>query len=569
INGQLVSSAGDPGTSRETTRPRLDPQTNVYHRNGAEELEIVLHVANFIDREGGRRRNIFLGTGEEANIRQYRTIAFEGILTGSLLLIGLYHLILYSFRRKEPLPLIFALVCFVFALRGVFQGERLILMLIEMPFSVYGKIWFIFYYILPPVVVLFLHYLFPQDVWPRMLHFILGIMTVFCVLTVFLSLSAGIRIMPYYHPVTLVSMLYAVWVLLRALRHSRPGSWPFTIGVFVLISTGIHDLLYTEGIIQTTYLAPAGLLAFVFSQSYFIAVLFSKSLARVKALSEQLRAYSIQLEDKVALRTRELENRNAAILESIEYARLIQSSVLPEDQELDRLFPERFLLWKPRDIVGGDFYWTHPTGENQGWIAVGDCTGHGVPGALMAMMAISLLNRETHILNTRNPAEFLHELNTAVRSALHREAQEKSANEGFDLLLAYYEPGRLYAAGAHLGIYCIHADGPRYYPGSRKGVGYVEPGSPFRFKSFEIDLEPGDSVYLMSDGLLDQNGGSKGFAFGRRRFMSLLGELQDKPFSSHAREIEDRLPRWADGRPQRDDIVLLGFSCTPQRYTMP
>ncbi|MFW6363259.1 MAG: 7TM-DISM domain-containing protein, partial [Spirochaeta sp.] len=330
INGQLVSSAGDPGTSRETTRPRLDPQTNVYHRNGAEDLEIVLHIANFIDREGGRRRNIFLGTGEEANIRQYRTIAFEGILTGSLLLIGLYHLILYSFRRKEPLPLIFALVCFVFALRGVFQGERLILMLIEMPFSVYGKIWFIFYYILPPVVVLFLHYLFPQDVWPRMLHFILGIMTVFCVLTVFLSLSAGIRIMPYYHPVTLVSMLYAVWVLLRALRHSRPGSWPFTIGVFVLISTGIHDLLYTEGIIQTTYLAPAGLLAFVFSQSYFIAVLFSKSLARVKALSEQLRAYSIQLEDKVALRTRELENRNAAILESIEYARLIQSSVLPE-----------------------------------------------------------------------------------------------------------------------------------------------------------------------------------------------------------------------------------------------
>lgn len=475
-------------------------------------------------------------------------------------MIGLYHVVLFSFRRKEPLPLVFALVCAVFALRGVFEGERLILMMFDLPFELYGKLWFILYYVLAPVVMLFLHYLFPRESWPWLLKTVLSVMAAFCLATLVLPLSAAIRIMPFFHPITLVSMLYAVRVLALAILHDRPGSRVFTLGMAILIATGIHDLLYTENIIESTYLAPAGLLAFVFSQAYFIAARFSNSLTRVQGLSEQLRAYSLELEDKVALRTRELEQRNRAIMESIEYAQLIQSSVLPSPAELQELIPHHFVIWRPRDLVGGDFYWSRALGKSRGWIAVGDCTGHGVPGALMAMMATSLLNREAHLLEPDNPAAFLHELNLAVRESLHQDMHDGKAHEGFDMILAYLEPGRLTAAGAHLGLYTLQDDGPAYFPGSRKGIGYVEPSSDFRYENFSIALQPGDHVYMMSDGLLDQSGGEKGFAFGRRRLLKLLEELHQHPFAEHSQRLDQAVKEYANGEAQRDDIVVVGFS---------
>ncbi|THB62487.1 MAG: hypothetical protein D6B26_07975 [Spirochaetaceae bacterium] len=557
INGDLVSQSGDPGTDDESTSAWILPQTNVYIKGEAETLNIVMHIANFHDREGGRRRAMMIGTSDQIMDIKHRSLASDSLLIGALLLIALYHAILYAYRRKENLPLFFALVCLAFALRTAFDNERIILLLIPFSFDVYGKLWFITYFIMGPGVQFFLQGLFPQEAFKPASFISLFFLTVFSLATLILPLEAGIAILPYYHLVTLAIMLYTLRIVLAAALRRRPGSLTFTIGVSILIITGIHDLLYTEGLIQSVYLTPSGLLFFVFSQAFFIASNYARSLTNIQHLSAQLAAYSSRLESTVKERTEILRQKKEVITHDISSARKVIDASIPSQEQLAVIFPRHFILNQPKDIVGGDFIWIDPKGRPI--IALGDCTGHGVPGALLSMLVMTVLSQEAHLLDPENPAHFVSHVHKIIRHSLHQSGKSRGNDDGVDLCLVCFEKNRIRAVGAHAGLYLVSKGKASVLNGDRKGLGYWRTPDDFNFSNMEINIQEDDCLYLLSDGLKDQNGGNRNLPFGNRRLLLLLEELDTMPIEARHQAIITALKAYSAGEPQRDDILVAGI----------
>ena len=274
------------------------------------------------------------------------------------------------------------------------------------------------------------------------------------------------------------------------------------------------------------------------------------------------------LEHKVASRTEALQQANSLLetsnkkmMDSIDYARLIQSSLLARPEELARLFDDSAVLWLPRDTVGGDFYALYPDGKDGFLLAVGDCTGHGVPGAFMTMAAKALLDRAVAGHGKHDPARLIGELNRGLHALLQR-GEEGAGDNGLDLALLHVAPGRRTAtfAGAKLVLWVMQADGRLdVVKGDRHSVGYRRTPLDAEFGNQSVQLEPGQRFYLFTDGILDQNGGERGFAFGRSRLAEALRVWRDRPLRLLADDLSGLLSAYRSTFTQRDDIALIAF----------
>ena len=279
--------------------------------------------------------------------------------------------------------------------------------------------------------------------------------------------------------------------------------------------------------------------------------------------------YTQNLEQKVDSRTRALqeangllESSNKKVMDSIEYARLIQSSLLPKREEMTRLFADSAVVWLPRDIVGGDFYALYADGEDGCLLAVGDCTGHGVPGAFMTMAAKALLDRAVAAHGTADPAALLAELHRGLH-ALLQSGQAGGSDNGLDLALLHIAPGRhrLTFAAAKLALWVLDADGKlTQLKGDRRSIGYRRTANDVFFANHAFDSTPGARYYLFTDGILDQNGGERGIALGRTRLAEALLHWRDRPLAEQAVAIDNLLADYRGVLPQRDDITLVGVS---------
>lgn len=286
----------------------------------------------------------------------------------------------------------------------------------------------------------------------------------------------------------------------------------------------------------------------------FFFLYVSRKLADPYQRSLQLNQH---LEGLVADRTKELQDRNEAILDSIQYARRIQVSLLPAEAYFKEAFRDFFVIWKPRDIVGGDFYWIKKT--EKGLItAVGDCTGHGVPGALMTMLAIAQLDRIVEQDKTLNPSELLQQLHQSVRKILQQE-QGGVSDDGLDLGLCYIEDGRVKFAGAAISLYIKSKEELQVVRGNRRSIGYRRTPQDYEFTQYEWDADDDTVFYLSTDGYFDQNGCEKGYSFGKKRFISLIQEVSGKPLFEQKDLFTDQLIRYMGDEPQRDDVTVLAF----------
>jgi len=261
-----------------------------------------------------------------------------------------------------------------------------------------------------------------------------------------------------------------------------------------------------------------------------------------------------------------LEKQNKEIRASIRYAKTIQQAILPGDNELEKHF-KSFIIYMPKDIVSGDFYWTS-TQENGKTItvyfAVVDCTGHGVPGAFMSMIGSRLLDEIVNEKMISSPAEILRLLNTMVRTALRQE--ETDNNDGMDLALCKLEiypdsKRKLTFAGAKRPLYIIKNTANKLitHRGDRKSIGgYSLSKKEIKFTNFDIDMEKGDMVYVFSDGIIDQNSPDRK-KFGRVRLEEALIDCAKLDPKEQKKVIEKRLIDYMQNEEQRDDITLAGL----------
>lgn len=289
------------------------------------------------------------------------------------------------------------------------------------------------------------------------------------------------------------------------------------------------------------------LMVFVF---YFASYRIANPLRLAKEMTQAL-------EKRVEERTHQLAEKNQEIMDSIAYAKTLQEGVLVTKRELRALLGRHFVLWRPRDLVGGDFYWVHASRSGGCYIALADCTGHGVPGALMTMALNAVLDHAVDRSDSE-PDALLTEINARMREILHRNSAEKMRDDGLDIALCRIEGRLLTFAGANLPLYVRRGEGVQMIKGDRMSVGYRSSREDFAFTLRRWEAEEGDTVYLTTDGYIDQNGGEKDFAFGRRRFMELLAALPPGDMELQKDALEDALQNYMQGRPQRDDITVFG-----------
>lgn len=291
--------------------------------------------------------------------------------------------------------------------------------------------------------------------------------------------------------------------------------------------------------------------------------------ASFNAMAETVRRHTQGLEGLVAERTRELTLTNRKLTDSLEYAHLIQESTLPAASRMAQALPDHFVIFRPRDIVGGDFY-ALVQDEAGLLLAVGDCTGHGVPGAFMSMSAAALLNQVAARAGAGDPARILREMNRAFKALLAQEGGERRLGEmdnGLDLGLLRLEAGRAVFAGARIALWTL-AEGEeevRVVPADPQSLGYRRSRADYPFRNREVDLRPGTRCYLFTDGFMDQNGGDHNFGFGRRRLAQRILAHRDLPMADQGEALARDLAAYMGGRPQRDDITLLGFRPGPTR----
>ena len=254
-----------------------------------------------------------------------------------------------------------------------------------------------------------------------------------------------------------------------------------------------------------------------------------------------------------------LEQQNKEILESIRYARRIQESILPDKQKIISAFADAFVLYQPKDVVSGDFYFFHRH-ENRNFIVAVDCTGHGVPGALMTMIANSILKEVIVKRGIHDPAEILRAVDDELYVELNKDEGRDISRDGMDAAVTVIdtENKTLEFAGAFRPMLLVR-DGEIFeFEANRFPIGFYG-DTEKQFTSQQFALQPGDACYLFTDGYCDQFGGEQKKKFNRKRFKELLLSVQPMSFSEQEAFLQYALLNWRQDEPQVDDILVIGL----------
>jgi serine phosphatase RsbU (regulator of sigma subunit)/tetratricopeptide (TPR) repeat protein len=285
----------------------------------------------------------------------------------------------------------------------------------------------------------------------------------------------------------------------------------------------------------------------------------NQKLAESKRQIEMINS-DLEIKNAEVLKQKDIiEQKNQAITDSIQYASRIQTAVLPPISFLSDWGIENFILYKPKDIVSGDFYWGVRK-NNKIILAAGDCTGHGVPGAFMSMLGHAFLDE---IVNTREPenaAAILDMLRDEIINALKQKGMTGEARDGMDISLVILDPrtGRLDYAGANNPLYLIRDGKMVRYIADRMPIG-IHFISFTPFTNQVVEIKKGDYLYIFSDGYADQFGGPKGKKFMYKPFQDLLLRNHSKPMELQKEILDNTFEKWKNDREQVDDVLVIGI----------
>ena len=257
-----------------------------------------------------------------------------------------------------------------------------------------------------------------------------------------------------------------------------------------------------------------------------------------------------------------INEQNLALTDSISYAERIQSAMLPPETYINELFNENFILYKPRDIVSGDFYWAKQVNQYVILVAA-DCTGHGVPGAFMSLLGISYLTEIVQRREITQANQVLNELRRLIKNSLRQHGERDEAKDGIDMALCVLnlKTRIMQFAGANNPLYLLRDHNGKLelktIKADRMPLGYYQ-GKDRPFTNHDISLEEGDTFYIFSDGYIDQKGGEDNKRYMSKSFKKLLLEIQDLPMPEQRRILDNSLSKWMGSNAQTDDILVIG-----------
>jgi serine phosphatase RsbU (regulator of sigma subunit) len=253
-----------------------------------------------------------------------------------------------------------------------------------------------------------------------------------------------------------------------------------------------------------------------------------------------------------------VEEKNKDITDSIHYAHRIQKAILPSREHQQRMLPSSFILFKPKDIVSGDFYWIEQWGDKT-IVAVIDCTGHGVPGAFMTFVAYSLLNEAVLEHGIDNPAAILNEMRRNLNKMLRQKNDSEALRDGMDISICAFDFKKmeLEYAGAYNPLWYIRKNVLKEIKADKQPIG-IFMDVPQPFTNHVLKLEKGDSLYLFTDGYADQFGGDKGKKFKYKSLQELLISIHEKTGEEQKHELDNTFESWKGNLQQLDDVCIFG-----------
>ncbi|MCA6364957.1 MAG: SpoIIE family protein phosphatase [Bacteroidetes bacterium] len=254
-----------------------------------------------------------------------------------------------------------------------------------------------------------------------------------------------------------------------------------------------------------------------------------------------------------------IQAKNRDITSSIEYAQRIQQAILPETNQINAFFSDHFIIYQPRDIVSGDFYWMAEKDEMI-YIAAVDCTGHGVPGAFMSLISYNLLN-EALIVSSTRISDVLENLRLSLYSQLKKYDEESIIYDGLDISLISFDPRTrlLSITNSNRPSFIISGDVLTHVKSCKTTIGGVQYSTNEKFDTVQVLGKPGDKIYLFTDGYTDQFGGPKNKRFGRASFERMLLEISDLPMPEQRNIIIRRYNEWRGVNEQMDDMLVIGL----------
>lgn len=285
--------------------------------------------------------------------------------------------------------------------------------------------------------------------------------------------------------------------------------------------------------------------------------------ARVVERTSELESTNQELRKEIWENQRisdELYHHNLDLKDSIAYAKRIQESILPDEKSIQKSFPHGFVLFLPRDVVSGDFYWYYKR-NNLSYFAAIDCTGHGVPGALMSMIANELMNQAVIQKKLTDPSEILTLLNKLMVRTL-RQKNVNNMRDGMDLSLIVvdHDSDTLQFSGAFSSMYIFQNDEMSLYPGNRHSIGGHLEDVKKAFGTTKVSLSKGASIYLTTDGYIDQFGGPDGKKLMKKRFEEFLSGMQSLPMDEQKEALLNKFNEWKGPLNQVDDVLVAGLS---------
>ncbi len=334
------------------------------------------------------------------------------------------------------------------------------------------------------------------------------------------------------------------------------------LGIILILAIGLVTLYYT-------HLKRSKKLSRALEER---RILLANQSSELKEKNEELtvlnEAFSKQNEqileanEELTVLNEAINNQKNEILDSITYAKRIQAAMLPPEQYFHEILNDGFILFKPRDIVSGDFFWIKHVNQYV-ILAAADCTGHGVPGAFMSLLGISFLNEIVQRREITQANQVLNELRKQIRNSLRQHGQAEESKDGIDMALCVIDGknNTLQYSGANNPLYRIRDKNgtPELteFKADRMPLGYY-PGTFKTFTNKEIQLEYGDVFYLFSDGFLDQKGGKDNKKFMSKNFKNLLIKIYQEPMREQKNILDKTLRDWMGNNSQIDDILVLG-----------
>lgn len=360
------------------------------------------------------------------------------------------------------------------------------------------------------------------------------------------------------------SPFYLIWYLSIVSVAARFTVWETALSTVLYLTCYAFIFHFDKGsslsaaelITRMGFIPLSGILGMYFSTEITDQL---RDKLRLADAETELQLTNDELEERVRKRTAELQVMHDDITDSINYANRIQHAILPDGSELAHCFRDCMVVYLPKDIISGDFYWSYRNGDMT-YVTVVDCTGHGVPGALMSMIGNNLLNQVIIEHGHCDPSVILSEMDKGLDRLLKRDRTINSINDGMDMsLCAINQRTRTISfAGAQQSALMLTNGSMNELPSTKFTIGGINTVEMKSFRCTSMSFNEGDRLYLMSDGFQDQFGGPRGKKFYRKNLANLIKSLQPKPLSDHGHILINEFMKWKGDEMQMDDVTIIG-----------